>query len=114
MSPTPSSTWSRLRNVLAIGGGSLASFFLTLYLLRWAAGLDRHYNVDWGGPVEIRTHAGLFLKMGLLGSLPAFVGGIVAAGVSRWIAVAVGLGCILVACICEGVVQYLPQPWFTF
>jgi hypothetical protein len=84
-------------------------------LLTWAAQRDRHYIIGWGSGVEIRTHAGLFVRVGLLGALPALVGAAITVPGERWIGVVVGLACFLVACLFEAVVQYMPDhPWFTF
>jgi hypothetical protein len=111
---TPTSRWSQVRTVFSVVVGPLASFFLTVYLLKWAAKLDRHYIADWGGQVEIRTHAGLFVKMGLLGALPAWAGATAATRGKRWVGILIGLGCFAAGCIGEAVVTYVYKPWFTF
>ncbi|WP_045876936.1 hypothetical protein [Pseudofrankia sp. DC12] len=109
-----SAGWRQARTVFSVAVGPLASFFLTVYLLKWAAKLDRHYITDFGVPVEIRTHAGLFVKMSLLGALPAWAGAAAAKRGTRWVGILVGLGCLAAGCICEAVVTYVYKPWFTF
>jgi len=108
------SGWSRVRNFLSVAVGPLASFFLTFYLLQWAATLDRHYIVSDNGQGDVRTHPWFFVQMGFLGALPALLGAAAALPGRRWVGLLMGSTCIVVGFLCEAVVQFFPQPWFTF
>jgi hypothetical protein len=108
------SKWSQVRIFISVAVGPLASFFLTFYLLRWAATLDRHYIVSANGQGEVRTHPWLFVGMGFVGALPAMAGAVIGPRGRRWAGALMGIACIAVGFLCEAVVQFFPQPWFTF
>ncbi|MBL7494029.1 hypothetical protein I6A60_06400 [Frankia sp. AgB1.9] len=108
----PSSRWRDFQDILSVAG-AVASPILTFFLLRWAARRDRHFHVNWGGPVDIRTHAGLFLEVGLLAALPALLAAVIGARGKRWIGWTIGLGCLLVAALFEAAVQYDPELFAT-
>jgi len=110
----PRLNWSQVRNLLSVAFGPIASFFLAFYLLRWASTLDRHFLTQYGYQGDYRTHPWLFVQMGFVGALPAFAGAVVAIGNRRWVGILIGILCIVTGFLCEAVVQYAPQPWFTF
>ncbi|WP_045877118.1 hypothetical protein [Pseudofrankia sp. DC12] len=102
------SRWSQVRQILPVAA-YVSSAFLTCYLICWAWPRDRRFTADWGGSVEIRTHPGLFVHVGLLGALPALAGAAIAVHGRRWIGIAVGIACFLLACLFEAAVEYLPN-----
>ena len=94
--------------------GPILSLLLLLPLLRSAAKLDIHY-VDKNQPPygDYRFYGGLFLLYGFCAAIPSLATAVVSSRF-RKLSISVVALCLLLASVCEIVVTFAPQPWFTF
>ena len=94
--------------------GPILSLLLLLPLLQSAAKLDIHY-VDKNQPPygDHRFYAGLFLLYGFCAAIPSLATAVVSSRF-RKLSISVVALCLLLASVCEIVVTFASQPWFTF
>ncbi len=88
----------------------VVSFILLLPLLHWAARLDT--VMGYPGNPQVHEHAGLFIQVAAIASIPSVV---TAAFARRWVriwGVAMTIACIGAGILCEEVVVGLSH--FTF
>jgi len=94
--------------------GPILSLLLLLPLLQSAAKLDIHYVGKNQPPCgDHRFYAGLCLLCGFCAAIPSLATAVVSSRF-RKLSISVVALCLLLASVCEIVVTFAPQPWFTF